>query len=358
MGLLRTLLHRGISIFAMVIVTLLLICTAAGASGLEEQILTGKINYMRGGYSQSLHTQAQAGEINATEIPDLIDQWYQDNVERLGLDKPWWNRLLQTFIMVVTLDLGETGTLMSGSVGETILEAIPNTLLLIVASMGVSAPLGVLLGASTVRKAKTQRDLVTSLISVTSFSLPGWLLGYLLLAVFLRLWFSDIYYFAGFAASGGAQSVGGLDLIFSFIYHWGLPIISLSIPSLGFWCYQTRSILVKIAQEEYVTVAEAKGLSQGQINRRYILRVGLPTVLTQVVMVLHSTISNSVPVEVVFGWHGLGTLLWRVAWSGNIETYGSAALLLGVVYAYSLVYATLRFALEVLYVVLDPRIRY
>ena len=68
--------------------------------------------------------------------------------------------------------------------------------------------------------------------------------------------------------------------------------------------------------------------------------------------------ANSVAVEVIFGWEGLGYLLWGVVWSGSIATYGSAGLLLGIVYAYALIYATIRFALEVLYVVLDPRIRY
>ena len=75
-------------------------------------------------------------------------------------------------------------------------------------------------------------------------------------------------------------------------------------------------------------------------------------------LVPHSTIANSVPVEVIFGWQGLGHLLWSVVWSGSLSTYGSAGLLLSIVYVYALIYAAIRFALEVLYVVLDPRIRY
>ena len=358
MRLLRILLSRGVSILAMVGVTLLLICTAAGASGLEERILTGKLNYLRMGQSRALHAQADAGEINATEIPVLLDQWYQENVERLGLDRPWWSRLSRTLLMVVTLDLGETGTFTEGSVGRNISEAIPNTILLIVASMGISAPLGILLGASGARRAQTRDDLVTSLMSIASFALPGWLLGYLLLAAFLKTWYSGVRFFGGFISAVGTHSIGSVHPVFDLVYHWGLPLLSLTVPSLGFWYYQTRSILANIAQEDYVAVAEAKGLSKTRVNRLYILRVGLPTVLTQVGLVLHSTISNSVPVEAIFGWHGLGSLLWRVAWSGSIETYGSAGLLLGVVYAYSLVYAVIRFSLEVLYVVLDPRIRY
>ena len=134
--------------------------------------------------------------------------------------------------------------------------------------------------------------------------------------------------------------------------------MSIIIPSLGFWTYQSRSILSNIAQEDYVTLAEAKGLPDARVNRRYILRVGLPTILTQIGLILHSTIANSVAVEVIFGWEGLGYLLWQVVWSGNLSNYGNAGLLLGIVYAYALVYAILRFSLEILYVILDPRIRY
>jgi ABC-type dipeptide/oligopeptide/nickel transport system permease component len=345
----------------MVGVTLLLITVTAGASGMEERILRGKMNYARMGYSMSLASQVEAGQLNASEVEGLLQAYNQEAIESFGLDKPWWGRLLPTLRMIVTFDLGETNTFTGTDVWGAISQAIPQTLMLLVASMGVSAPLGILLGASRARKAQTRGDLISSLMSTASFAIPGWLLGYLLLAVFIRAWYGGMRYFGGFISTSGASAIASVNPVFNLFYRWVLPLTSLAIPSLGFWYYQSRSILVNIAQEEYVTVAEAKGLSQRRVNLRYILRVGLPTILTQVGLVLHSTIANSVnsvPVEVIFGWHGLGHLLWRVAWSGGIQIYGSAGLLLGVVYAYALVYAVLRFTMEVLYVFLDPRIRY
>jgi len=341
----------------MVALTLILISVVAGASGLEERILVGKLNYQRRGYSVSLSAQVQTGELNQSEVAGLLEEFHREGVERYGLDKPWWGRLIPTMIMVMTFDLGGTGALMGGLVWEYISEAIPSTVLLLVASMGISAPLGILIGASKARNAQSRGDLFTGLISTISYAIPGWLLGYVLLAVLIRVWYSRNVFYAGFTGQG-LINVGSVHPVFDFLFYWFLPIASLVIPALGFWTYQSRAILVNVAQEEFVTVAEAKGLSQSQVNRRYILRVGLPPILTQVGLVLHSTIANSVPVEVIFGWHGLGHLLWTVVWMGGMETYGSAGLLLGVVYAYALVYAVIRFALEVLYVVLDPRIRY
>ena len=358
MSLPRTLLKRGAAIFSTVAVTLLLICIIAGASGMEEQILRGKMNYLGRGYGTTLHGMVVAGEIEEEDIPRLLEEHRQETLERYGLDKPWWGRLIPTLVMVMTFGLGETGGFLGQEVSTAISEAFPNTILLIGASMVVSAPLGILIGASKARKAQQKGDFTTALLSTVSYSMPGWLLGYLFIAALFRVWYSRLTFYGGFVSTQGTLTTGSVHPVFDFLYNWGLPILSLVIPALGFWTYQSRSILANIAQEEYVTLAEAKGLGRGRVNRRYILRVGLPTILTQVGLILHSTIANSVPVEVIFGWQGLGHLLWSVVWSGSLSTYGSAGLLLGIVYAYALIYASLRFILEVLYVVLDPRIRY
>jgi peptide/nickel transport system permease protein len=358
MSLPRTLLKRGVAIFSTVAITLLLICVIAGASGMEEQILRGKMNYLNRGYGTTLHDMLEAGEIEEDDIPRLLEENRQATLERYGLDKPWWGRLIPSMIMVMTFNLGETGGFRGQQVWTAISGALPNTILLIVASMALSAPMGILIGAKKARKKNEGGDILTAFLSTVSFAIPGWLLGYILMAALIRVWYYQLTFYGGFASTQGAFSIGSVHPVFDFLYYWGLPIASLVIPSLGFWTYQSRSILTNIAQEEYVTLAEAKGLSYGRVNRRYILRVGLPTILTQVGLVLHSTIATSVPVEVIFGWEGIGHLLWSVVWSGSLSTYGSSGLLLGIVYTYALIYAVLRFVLEVLYVLLDPRIRY
>ncbi|TRO46208.1 hypothetical protein E2P65_06110, partial [Candidatus Bathyarchaeota archaeon] len=206
MGLLRTLLRRGAGIFAMVGVTLLLICVAAGASGMEERILRGKMNHARMGYAMSLAGQVESGQLQPEEVEELMQTYDREAIESYGLDRPWWGRLLPTLIMVVTFDLGEADTFMRTDVWGAISEAIPQTLTLLVASLVISAPLGILLGASRARRVQTRGDLVSSLMSTASFAVPGWLLGYLLLVAFIRSWYSGLKYYGGFISTTGPSA--------------------------------------------------------------------------------------------------------------------------------------------------------
>ncbi len=75
--------------------------------------------------------------------------------------------------MVMTFDLGETGRFRGQEVWTAISEAFPNTILLIGVSMLVSAPLGILIGASKARKAQLKGDVVTALLSTVSYAIPG-----------------------------------------------------------------------------------------------------------------------------------------------------------------------------------------
>ena len=89
MSLPRTLIKRGATIFATVAVTLLLLCIVAGASGMEERILRGKMNYLEGGYGCTLRGMVAAGEIEEEDVPRLLEEHRQETLERYGLDKPW-----------------------------------------------------------------------------------------------------------------------------------------------------------------------------------------------------------------------------------------------------------------------------
>ncbi|MFQ5950483.1 MAG: ABC transporter permease [Candidatus Geothermarchaeales archaeon] len=356
MGLFRTLVKRGVAIFGVVLLMLLFLTLVAGASGVEERVLTATLDYERALYRGSLRNQVGAGQIREEDVSGLVDEFYQAGVTRFRLDRPWWERLLPMAVRIATFDLGATSSFGRTPIYQDIAEALPNTLLLLTASVVISAPIGILIGASLARRVRARSHSAPVLGSSIAFAVPGWWLGTALTAALVLAWFG-----AGqlFVSRGGFRpQVGSIDPLFDLLYYWVLPIVSLAVPALGFWIYQSRAIFYNISQEDFVTMAEAKGLPPRQVARKHILRVGLPPVLTQAGLVLHSTMMNSVPVEAIFGWHGLGFLIWRIVWTGGLEEWGNAGLLLGVTFAYGLIYAVLRFGMEILYVVLDPGVRY
>ncbi|MCD6094941.1 MAG: ABC transporter permease, partial [Thermoprotei archaeon] len=134
--------------------------------------------------------------------------------------------------------------------------------------------------------------------------------------------------------------------------HVTLPVITLVIALSGSWIYTVRAILISIAQEDFVTVARAKGLPENLVLRRYIIRPAAPPLLTNIILGLAGSMGGAILTETVFGWPGMGTLYYQAIMSVD------ESLILALTYVFTLIYILARFLLEILYVILDPRVRY
>jgi peptide/nickel transport system permease protein len=135
-------------------------------------------------------------------------------------------------------------------------------------------------------------------------------------------------------------------------WHLCLPVASLVIALSGSWIYITRSIVITTAQEDYVTAARAKGLPERLVLWRYIIRASAPPILTNLILGLAFYLSGAILTETVFLWPGMGRLYYLAIISVD------EALILATTYIFTLVYVIARFVLEVLYVIVDPRVRY
>ena len=120
---------------------------------------------------------------------------------------------------------------------------------------------------------------------------------------------------------------------------------------LGGWFYSVRAVAIRVVSEDYVVVAKAKGLPERMVTRRYVLRVIAGTVMTFLILGLAGSIGGFIITESIFDWPGMGTLYYIAIRTGDGPT------ILGLIYITTLVYIIGRFILEVLYVVLDPRVR-
>ena len=101
-----------------------------------------------------------------------------------------------------------------------------------------------------------------------------------------------------------------------------------------------------------MTVARAKGLPEGRVMRHHILRVAAPPILTGLILGLASSVAGGILTETVFNWPGMGRLYYEAILAVD------ESVVVALTFMFTLIYITARFTLEVLYIVVDPRVRY
>jgi peptide/nickel transport system permease protein len=137
----------------------------------------------------------------------------------------------------------------------------------------------------------------------------------------------------------------------SLIYHLILPVGALVLSSIFLTIYSWRTFFLIFSSEDFVEMAKAKGLPPRTIERRYVLRPTLPTIITTFALALINLWTGAVVLETVFNWPGLGRLLFQAI--GVYDTpiiVGST-----VIYAYLL--AVTVFVLDFVYALVDPRVK-
>ncbi len=347
MGLGKTLALKGLTLIVVLISVLLFTVLIIGASGLSDRVLSSIMNEELRGIRQKLTTQIRDPE----ELNRAMDEIKQDLVKAYGLDKPWYARIPNMILRIVTLDLGSAREVQtftgSNRISDIILERIPNTILLMTSALIINFVLGLVIGPRIALRHGTKMDKAISLYSAISYALPTWWLGMLMILFFsfkLRIF-----------PFGGMYSVPPSEDTFmrflDLLWHVMLPLITLVLALSGSWIYITRSIVLSVAQEDFVSVARVKGLPEDLVRRRYIVRVAASPILTNVVLGLAGSIAGAILTEIVFDWPGMGTLYYKAVMSVD------ESLILALTYIFTLIYVLARFILEILYVVLDPRVR-
>ena len=343
-----TLAGRALSLFGVLIVVLLMLVVALGATGFSDRILGAIVNEeMRGireGLAQSIR--------NPDELEKVLNTQREERERLHGLDKKWHQRLPDMLWRLMVLDLGEARTLRSfdGSpkVITIVLERLPYTMVLITSASIITAVAGLAIGVKLATKVGSKIDRIVSYMSAISYALPAWWTGILFILIFafeLRV-----------LPAGGLHSTPppeqSLLRLIDLIYHAILPIITLVLVSLGAWTYTVRTMVLNTAQEFFVTVARAKGLPERTVTLKYILRVAAPPIVTNLVLGLAASLGGAILTETVFNWPGMGRLYYDAILAAD------EAVIVALTFIFALLYVTARFVLEVLYLILDPRIRY
>ena len=327
---------------------LVMLVVALGATGFSDRILNAIVNDEMRGIREGLARTIRDPE----QLEQVLRIQREEREKFYSLDRPWYQRLPDMVRRLILLDLGEARTLRSfqGSpkVLTMVLERLPYTMLLITTASVITAVVGLAVGVKLATRIGSKLDRSVSYASAISYALPAWWTGILLillLAFQLRI-----------LPSGGLHSTpppeGGIARFLDLLYHAILPVITLVLVSLGAWAYTVRTMVLNTAQEFFVTVARAKGLPEGKVMRRYILRVAAPPIVTNLVLGLAASLGGAILTETVFNWPGMGRLYYDAILAAD------EAVIVALTFMFTLLYVLARFILEVLYLVLDPRIRY
>jgi peptide/nickel transport system permease protein len=320
-----------------------------GVTGLSDIVLYNIVDERLRIIKQQLAIKIKDPE----QLNRAVEELKQELIRAYDLDKPWYARIPRIIYQIMVLDLGTSRSTLSFSgsnkVADIILERIPNTVLMVTTAVLISSLVGLVVGLWSASKVGSLLDRFTSLISAISYSLPTWWFGMVVILVFayeLRLFPS------GGMTTPGLTTADPITRFLDLLWHLFLPVLTLFVALVGSWIYVTRSIVVSITKEDFIVVGRAKGLPERVIRNRYLLRNSAPPILTNMILGLAGSITGAILTEAIFNWPGMGSLYYNAILSADIN------MILALTYIYTLVYVVARFILEVLYVVLDPRVRY
>jgi len=349
MAIVRPLAIRAITLFGVLIAVLVLLVISLGATGFSDDLLNAQVNEelrtFRIAQSQTIKDPAELEKAVALKKTEL-EQFY-------GLDKPWWQRLPPQVWRVLTLDLGDARQLRttegSTKISDIILERLPNTILLVTTSTIITAIIGLIVGVRMATQVGSRMDRGVSYLAAISNAVPAWWLGILFILVFaFKL---DILPAQGMYSNPPPD--GRVARWLDLAQHAVLPIFTVVVISIGPTIYSVRTMTMTAAQEDHVLLARAKGLSEGTVTMRHILRVAAPPIVTGLVLGLAASLSGAILTETVFNWRGMGRLTYD-AISGTPDE----GLIVALTFVFTLLYIVARFILDILYVVLDPRVRF
>ncbi len=267
--------------------------------------------------------------------------------EKFGLDLPMHEQYLRYLFNTLQFDLGHSITYYPQKVETALIRAMPWTVGLLALSTMISFAFGSFFGALLAwPRAPAAVNRFVPFLMVLS-AVPYYLLGLILVYIFAFV--LRALPLGGAFGSGTVPSMN-LDFVLDVLRHGILPSLSIVLTSVGFWALGMRGTMVTVLGEDYLTLAEAKGLSDRRIFFAYAMRNALLPQVTSLAIALGTVASGSVLVEVVFNYPGVGWLLYNALRSSDYY------MIQGVAFVIILTVAVSVLVVDLIYPLLDPRI--
>jgi len=268
-----------------------------------------------------------------------------------GFDKPLHERYLLYIRNMITWDFGYSYET-KNYVQNDIMMALPNTLLLMGVSEIAAMIVGILLGVVAAYKRGSSLDTVLVTTSLATYSVPVFWIGWIMLSIFaVQLGWFEV---------GGVEPLswsierptGILSFIAGRLYMITLPAITLFIFIFGGWILLTRATVLETITEDYVMTARAKGLPERTVLFKHVLKNASLPLITSAALTFGFLISGAIITETVYSYGGMGLMVWKAITNTDVPTMQAFF------YVIALLVIVANFVADLLYGVIDPRIKY
>lgn len=265
--------------------------------------------------------------------------------ERFGLDKPLPVQLALYVKGIATLDLGFSFR-QQMPVADLIFNRLPATLLLTLSAFAISLALGVLFGSLAARRAGSWSDTLITVVALVFYATPLFWVALMAVLVFSVT--------MGWLPAFGYETVGagltGLPRLLDIAQHLVLPALTLGLFFMATYARMTRASMLQVSRLDFVKTARAKGLGEGVIQRRHVLRNALLPVVTLAGLQAGTLVGGAVLTETVFAWPGIGRLMYEALLQRDYN------LLLGIFVVSSAMVLIFNLITDLIYRLVDPRI--
>lgn len=336
---------RVVSVCFTLVAAIYIIIIIVNLGGFIDQIVISQVRQQI--YESVMEAQKH---LPIEERRRIAEQLLELEIKRLGFDKPFIYRSFIYLRNALLWDFGRSFRITSSSGSKTVslivLERLGPTILLFT-SLNIAIFFSQLFVGLIVSRyyGKLIDKIVTSMSPLSS--IPGWFYGIFIILVFAA-WLK-LLPFSGMLSAPPPEDV--LLKILDILWHMIGPFISWFIAYLPIGVYYYRTFFLIFSREDYVEMAQAKGVPQNLVERRYILRPSLPPIITNLALTIIGSWTGAIITETVFGWPGMGRLIHEA-----LQAMDSPVLLAtSTIYAYLLAVTVI--VLDVVYVIVDPRVR-
>lgn len=282
--------------------------------------------------------------VNPTMTPETVSviraKW--------GLDRPPLERYLVELGTMARGDFGRSLTL-GRPVAEVILETLPNTLQLSLVTFLVSQLVGLSTGLIQSLKQHSITDSLLSVLTLGLYSVPAFWLALMLQLLFCLHW--NVLPSSGMTDPVRYAYLGPLDQLLDRAKHLVLPGVVMGFASAGGEARLMRSSMLEVVRQDFIRTARAKGLPEWKVVLKHALRNALLPVVTMTGLSLPLFFSGSVLVEYAFAWPGMGRLIVTAIQSQDTPV------ILGCFFVYTLLVVAGNLFADLVYALIDPRIR-